>query len=736
MQHYNVSKAYFSFQSSLLLNGREFSPSFSSPLEEKEGVQTRRASFEGGELIQKLYPVDHGIELELTFRNNSESPFRIDRFTLFRTNDLRLGDMPSADWLFFRQGRMKNELPAVCRLGDRGDCFKDACTTLRESGEGTEETNGQPVLVSDSMTLLSGEVPLLLTFETGDRLFTETVLKLTPSHEFLSLECACPVGVDVLPGTEIKSERLRITVPDDSQEAIDAYASRKALRYHARKGEHVPSVYCTWYYYGLTVSEADVRENLAALLDRQIPFEVFQVDEGWERCLGDWRPNERFPSGMEAIAKLIQDKGLIPGIWTSPFIAHEDAPVTALHPDWFLKHPDGSWCLFPMNGTVYRVLDITRPEAVEWAAALYAQLREWGYRYHKLDFTRAAILYEDAPRFRSDLPLVQAYREATSRIREAMGHDAYFLMCGGLYDPLIGIVDAQRTGSDVLSMWSAKIGNGGGKTAPFTIKQNLLRYWMHPWWDADPDALMIRRQKTPSRNLNLTLGLLNEDEARTSALNQFMGCGLACSTEPMAQIEDDRLWMLRHLLPVCPGVPHPRDFLSGGRYPACVDLVYPDYHMICLINWSDTESIPCTLRLDSDLLGDFIHTSTSFTVCDFWHQTYQEEIPQEGEVSFGEIPPHGAALLKILPQQTAPALLVSTGHFSMGAEFSALRLEEQTLIVDIDWKFPCPVRYGIRLPKGLHPAELPAGTNFFHSLLEVYIGERGRHRFLIPLKKS
>ncbi len=72
----------------------------------------------------------------------------------------------------------------------------------------------------------------------------------------------------------------------------------------------------------------------------------------------------------------------------------------------------------------------------------------------------------------------------------------------------------------------------------------------------------------------------------------------------------------------------------------------------------------------------------------------------------------------------------------MGAEFSALRLEEQTLIVDIDWKFPCPVRYGIRLPKGLHPAELPAGTNFFHSLLEVYIGERGRHRFLIPLKKS
>ncbi len=736
MQKYNISDVSFTFQSYLQLDGQEISPHFSSPIKESRGIESRRAVLNTGELIQTLFPVKDGVELEVSFQNTSASPVHLDRFVLFRTDDLKLGTLPSTEWFFFRQGRMKNELPAVCRLGDLGECFEDACTTLRESGEGMEATSNEPVLVSDSMTLLSGDVSLLLTFETGDRLFTETILRLTPSHEFFSLECSCPVHIDILPGQRLVSERLRISTVIEPQEAIDAYADRKAHLYHARKSEHIPSVYCTWYYYGLTVSEADVLENLTAIQDRHIPFEVFQVDEGWERCLGDWQPNERFPSGMRSIAQQIKETGMVPGIWTSPFIAHEKAPVTAQHPDWFLKHPDGSWCLFPMNDTVYRVLDITHPDAVEWAASLYTQLREYGYRYHKLDFTRAAILYEDAPRFRSDMPLVQAYRQAILRIREEMGPDAYFLMCGGLYDPLIGIVDAQRTGSDVLSMWSAKIGGGGGKTAPFTIKQNLLRYWMRPWWDADPDALMIRRQNTPSRNLNLTLGLLNDDEARTSVLNQFMGAGLACSTEPMRQIEDDRLWMLRHVLPVYPGIPHPRDFLSGSRYPACIDLAYPDYHMICQINWSDTESVPCTLRLNHDLLGDFANLSDTFTVCDFWGQSYQEHIPRDAEVTLGTIPPHGTALLKILPQHTAPAVLTSTGHFSMGAEFSCLKIEEDTLILDMDWKFPCPVRYGIRLPQGYHPASLPAGTNIFGNLLEVYLEQWGHYRFQIPLKKN
>ena len=65
---------------------------------------------------------------------------------------------------------------------------------------------------------------------------------------------------------------------------------------------------------------------------------------------------------------------------------------------------------------------------------------------------------------------------------------------------MIGLVDGQRMGADVLSMWVSDI-NRDGKALPFTVKQNLLRYYMNQWWNNDPDALMVRRQKEMVRNL-------------------------------------------------------------------------------------------------------------------------------------------------------------------------------------------------------------------------------------------
>ena len=735
---FSTAYAALSWDSYLEIGGQKIPLCFGEMRKHADGTALRRADFSGGYTEEHICFLKDSAEITLTVHNTSDQALPLDRIVLLSSSDLTLSTIPGPEWYLYRSGRLKNEMPAVCRLGDTGAAFSDARATLKESGGGTEEGVDAPLLISDSMTLLSGGADspsqLLLTFETGDRMLVETRLTLRPDRTFESLESSCIANLLLPPGVALTSETLRISCPASPMDAIDAYALRKAERYHALKGNRVPSVYCTWYYYGLTVTEADVLENLKGLDDRSIPFDVFQIDEGWETSLGDWRANEKFPSGMAALADAIQRTGRTPGIWTSPFIAHESAPIMQEHPEWFLKHPDGSWCLFPMNGTIYRVLDITNEDAVAWAADLYRQLREWGYRYHKLDFTRAAVLYPDAPRHRMDIPIAQAYRNAVLALRREMGEDAYFLMCGGLYDPLIGIVNAQRTGSDVLSMWSVRTGKGG-KTAPFTIKQNLLRYWMNPWWDADPDALMVRRQKEMRNGLNLSLGLLNDAEVQTSVLNQFMGCGLVCSTEPMKTIEDDRLLALRHVLPPLPGVPHPRYLWDGSRYPFCVDLTYPDYHMVVRINWSDTETIPCAITLDKELLGDFCESAERFTVCSFWDQTWTCGVSRGDTVTLGSIPPHGAAMLKILPDTSAPAVLSSTSHFSMGAELSDLTIHEDVLHMDLDYGFRCPVRYTVRLPEGLHPASLPEGVSSFRGLLEFYIPDAGHYEFRVPLSR-
>ena len=116
------------------------------------------------------------------------------------------------------------------------------------------------------------------------------------------------------------------------------------------------------------------------------------------------------------------------------------------------------------------------------------------------------------------------------------------------------------------------------------MKQNLLRYYMNHWWHSDPDALMVRRQKERTLDQNITLGLLTDVEALTSTLNQYIGGGLVCATEPMATIDDDRLMLLRHILPALPVQATPRDMFSGGRYPSVVDVAVKDgrWHTVCL----------------------------------------------------------------------------------------------------------------------------------------------------------
>ena len=682
------------------------------------------------------------VEVTLSVRNEGARPVYVDALTPVRVgrDDLRLGATDSRDWLLFRQGRHKNDLPGVCRLGAKDEAAADARVSLVESGGGTAASGDGEAIVSDSLTILragpDSAENLMIAFPGGDRFLMKTVLRLDGEKRFASLEASSEVGLRLDPGRELRSEPVELRRAADVFNAIDGFARRKAARFQARTALPIPSVYCTWYYYGLTVREQDVLENLEQLQARSVPFTVFQIDEGWERVLGDCRPNGKFPSGMAALADRIRAAGYAPGLWTSPLIAHATAPVAREHPDWFLRYPDGSPCLFPMNDTVYQVLDVTHPEVPGWLRALYKQLRAWGYNYHKLDFTRAAVIQRGCRWHDETVPPAAAYRAALRAVREGIGEDAYLLVCGGLYDPLIGIADAQRAGSDVLSIWSqSALQQKGGKVAPFTMKQNLLRYYLNHWWHSDPDALMVRRQKERTLGLNLTLGLLTDAEALTSALNQYIGGGLVCATEPMAEIDDDRLMLLRHILPPLPVRAVPRDLFAGGRYPSVVDVAVKDgaWHTVCLINWRDDIDMPVELRLDETLLGDFVRRHARFFAASPDGRLLREDLRAGDVLRLSPLPPHACAVVKIAPQGSLPAVVGTEAHFSMGAELEELSLGADGLLrFRCDWPFAWPARYDILLPSGRHATRLPEGVSAEGRMLHVFLAEKGRRAVDIP----
>lgn len=636
------------------------------------------------------------LEYNAVITNNSDKTIELKDAVLLEIEDLSQFDLGEGPYSFYRSGRHKNDMPGVFTFGKKDERFLDVASVMAESGDMMDGDGSVSCVVSDHLSIIKGsEKALVVSFLTGrDQLFDTTVY-LDDNGEFQKLVARVLFNIELAPGKSVTTETIRIAVVDDVEAEIDYIADYKVKLYGKRNDRH-PAVFCTWYYYGLTVTYEDVMTNLNIMKERKLPFDVYQVDEGWEVTLGEYAPNHKFPVPMKQIADDIKAAGYVAGIWSSPFVAHETATIWKKHPEWILKDKSGNPYLFPMNDTVYYVFDITNPRTYEYFTELYRMFTfDWGYTYHKLDFTRAAVIYEEANFYDKTVTLAQAYYRAVKAIREGMGDDTFFLMCGGLYDPIIGLVDAQRTGSDVLSMWSSTI-NKGGKTAPYTIRQSVMRYYLNKFWANDPDALMIRKNETMERNLRLTYGLLNDEEVKTSVINQFMGGGIMCMTEPLDKVTDDRLMEIKHILPVVDTDIRPLDICSADRFPGPVDVYIPstDVHCACIINWSDTDEMDACVDLSKlDLDKNY-----KYIACNFYSGEHIMDISAASVIKLGTINPHGATVIKLEKITDKPIIVASDGHYSMGAEFDTIAYENGELIMHKKNILPVTCNYKVYVP--------------------------------------
>jgi len=665
-----------------------------------EGGKTASASFSG---LLRVKTVTEGsgenwVEYHAVVTNQSDCPVFLEKVELLRSADPASFGLGEGPWLIFRSGRHKNDLPGFFETGCADARLSDVAAVMAESGDGLSDGAGYREVVSDHLSLIrgTGKKSLAISFLTGrDQLF-QTRFLLDEAANLNSVIAETLFGIQLDPGISVRSETIRLALTEEPEEEIEYFAERKA-RLYGRRNSRRPAVFCTWYYYGLSVTYEDVKRNLQMIQDRQLPYDVFQVDEGWEITLGEYEPNDKFPCSMQELAQEIRSAGLTPGLWSSPFVAHETASVWKTHPEWILRDSAGAPCLFPMNDTVYLVFDLTAPGVCDYFRELYHRFTfEWGYTYHKLDFTRASVIFDNAFYADRRVPLARAYYQAVRAIREGMGEDAFLLMCGGLYDPIIGLADAQRTGSDVLSMWASSI-NRDGKTAPYTIRQSMMRYYMNRWWANDPDALMIRRNPVMERGLRLTYGLLNDEEVKTSVINQFAGGGIMCQTEPLDRIDEDRLLQLRHILPVLPSRTRPLGFFSGARFPGAMDVFFPENgsHCICLINWSDS----CEQRTQLNLSELPLDPDASYAVCDFYSGEYRLGVAATASVEFAPLQPHGATVLKVEKITAKPIIVASDGHYSMGVECRRLEWTSQGLVIELPEKIPAQPHYLVWIPE-------------------------------------
>ena len=277
----------------------------------------------------------------------------------------------------------------------------------------------------------------------------------------------------------------------DEMEVFSCYAQLLLERFGKNRIKEPYRVWCSWYSLYDEIDPTKLLKILADLDD--LPFDVFQIDDGWQKSTGNWEPNAKFPQGMQKMAARIHETGRKAGLWLAPLLISPASDIFHEHRDWLLHDEQGHLVKAGYNwGDVVYALDTTHPGALAWLIALMEKVRAWGYDYVKLDFLYAGAL---PGKRHLDVPRETAYRDGLLKMRTALG-DAYLLVCGSPILPSLGLCDGMRIGQDVGDYWDSRLFddfliNFGTPGVHNALRNTINRLWLQPLVHTDPDVVFF-----------------------------------------------------------------------------------------------------------------------------------------------------------------------------------------------------------------------------------------------------
>jgi hypothetical protein len=249
-------------------------------------------------------------------------------------------------------------------------------------------------------------------------------------------------------GGQLDGETFRVELGAEPNEVLRRYGAALPSR-RATRQPRAQAGWNSWYQLWDTVDEKAVRENAALarqILGPSLPTDApplrIVVDDGWQKAWGDWEPNEKFPAGLDGLARDLTGQGFTLGVWLAPLLAAEQSQVYKDHPGWFL--PDATY-KHAKNGLMH-VLDVTNPEAAAHLTAVIQTIASWGYTLLKIDFLFAGT-YE-AQRAAPATGMA-AYNKALRVIRDAAGDGVTLVAVGAPALPSIAYTEGWRVGPDI-----------------------------------------------------------------------------------------------------------------------------------------------------------------------------------------------------------------------------------------------------------------------------------------------
>ena len=126
---------------------------------------------------------------------------------------------------------------------------------------------------------------------------------------------------------------------------------------------------------------------------KEAGVELFGLDDGWFGTrnddfsgLGDWTVNyDKLPSGIDGLAKKINDIGLKFGLWFEPEMVNPDSDLYRAHPDWAISVPNRISSLSRNQ----LILDLRRDDVCDYIiTAVSDVLKSANIEYVKWDMNR------------------------------------------------------------------------------------------------------------------------------------------------------------------------------------------------------------------------------------------------------------------------------------------------------------------------------------------------------------
>lgn len=594
------------------------------------------------------------------------------------TDDFKIYDRASADWMVFNGSRQLNDVPATCILRERDTSFMQCADRLSEEGMYVRDyTYGDSVLYGDGITVIkSGKAYVALEVLTTENQLTDISISVDCNGDVKAIRLGGEFNCLMEDGEVKYTDWVRITTGGNFVRLLDEYANdKKSMTEAVTNFKTKPSV----YRLNNDFSIENIHEKLAFLRSLKAPFEYIVAGHNWHSAIGDWE--ERDGVNIRSIADYINDRGYKAGIWTSPFIADKDSELFKFQQDWVLRHADGTVCTYSIDGKEYAVMDISSADYLEWLSMTYQRLSAYGFYMHNVDHTKAFVIQKDVVLSDPTLTVTEAYIKAIKIIKEAIGVGGYLYVTNGFLPALTSIADGVQISSSISDLKSRYDSNILSRM----VNQVAMRGYMSRWWHSTC-APVIDREFT--RKFSAT-------EMKTLLMCEYMTGGVG-------MVEDlstnDEYKFLKLVMPCVSVNTYPRDAFEDSAYLSCIDVeVKGDYHTLCIFNNSFAPK-ELIIRLDSKTCGGYVDHASFYNVSTYFCKVKHTDCEYDDIINLGSIAPNSCEIVKIA-KASKPEVILTDMHLSMGGELDIAYNDRSVVITGCN-RFNCKGSYTVSLPKG------------------------------------